>query len=209
MTNFRIRVAIVDFEEKTRNAYALLSDVLPGFKFISAYANTQKMLGRIDIDDPDLVVLTLPYLNGDLINDMIKVKKLNQGIEILLVSKESDPAWIMKALQAGAGGFLFGEVNFVKLTEAIEEISGGGAPMSPEIAKIVIKSFNRNYQTPLTKRETEVLDHLAQGKTYEYIAKELFVGKETIKTHVRNIYDKLQVDNKNDAIKIGLENKYI
>jgi DNA-binding NarL/FixJ family response regulator len=85
----------------------------------------------------------------------------------------------------------------------------GGAPMSSNIARMVVESFQKNQDTPLTGRETQVLELLSKGKSYTVIADELFIHKETVKSHIKNIYFKLQVHSKADAIEVALKNKFI
>ena len=85
----------------------------------------------------------------------------------------------------------------------------GGAPMSINIAKIVIRSFHKNQNSPLTKRETEILEQVANGKSRSKIAKQMFIDLETVKSHIKNIYVKLNVHSREDAIKEAKNNKYI
>jgi len=99
--------------------------------------------------------------------------------------------------------------DYTKLLDAIKEVVNGGAPMSNKIARMVVESFQRNYDTPLSPRETEVLELLAKGKSYSVIADEIFVHKETVKSHIKNIYFKLQVNSKADAIEKAFKEKYI
>jgi DNA-binding NarL/FixJ family response regulator len=81
--------------------------------------------------------------------------------------------------------------------------------MSAQIARMVIQSFQRSTQSPLTRRETEVLEHISTGKSRRRIAEELFVDLETVKSHIKNIYAKLDVHSKEEAIKVGRDNKFI
>ena len=93
--------------------------------------------------------------------------------------------------------------------DAIDEVKAGGSPMSSNIARMVVESFQRNQNSPLTKRETQVLELLSKGKSYSVIADELYIHKETVKSHIKNIYYKLQVNSKAAAIEIALKNKLI
>jgi DNA-binding NarL/FixJ family response regulator len=95
------------------------------------------------------------------------------------------------------------------LIEAIREVMEGGAPMSTNIARMVVSSFQKNHNSPLTTRETEVLELLAQGKSYSGIAQQLYVDKETIRTHIKNIYWKLEVHSKADAIEKAKKERFI
>ena len=95
------------------------------------------------------------------------------------------------------------------LAQAVIDIKRGGAPMSSHIARKVVGSFQKNPDTPLTKRESEVLQKLSTGKTTPYIAEDLGVSKETIRTHIKNIYLKLQANNKAEALEKARRDKLI
>jgi len=116
---------------------------------------------------------------------------------------------VFEALCAGACGYITKSPYNARLIDAIKEAVNGGAPMSNKIARMVVESFQRNYDTPLSPRETEVLELQAKGKSYSVIADEIFVHKETVKSHIKNIYFKLQVNNKADVIEKALKEKYI
>ena len=85
----------------------------------------------------------------------------------------------------------------------------GGGPMSVNIARMVIKSFQRNQESPLSKRETQILEQIADGKSRSQIAKDLFIDLETVRSHIKNIYLKLDVNSRADAIRLAKENKLI
>ena len=110
---------------------------------------------------------------------------------------------------AGAIGYLTKNATSVKLIKAIDEVLSGGAPMSMNIAKMVVQSFERAPDTILTPRETEVLQLLAKGRSNKSIAIQFEISPNTIKYHVKNIYDKLQVHNREDAIKKATQKKFI
>ena len=110
---------------------------------------------------------------------------------------------------AGASGYLTKNIPPERLLKAIYELNSGGAPMSTSIARMVIKSFQKNFESPLSPRETEVLQLLSRGKTYTMIADELFIDKETVRTHIKNIYTKLEVSSKAEAIEKANKERFI
>jgi len=128
---------------------------------------------------------------------------------ILMLTVYDNEELVFKALSNGASGYLTKNSNTEKIIDAIQEVMDGGAPMSMNIAKIVIRSFHKNTNSPLTKRETEILEQIAEGKSRSKIAKDLFVDLETVKSHIKNIYSKLNVHSREDAIKQAKDNKYI
>lgn len=113
------------------------------------------------------------------------------------------------ALMAGASGYIIKNANPFELIQAVEQLINGGAPLSPQVAKVLVGSFHKSFDTPLSNRETEVLSLLSTGKTYKIAAKELYVGMETIKSHVKNIYSKLQTNTKSGALEIARRDNLI
>jgi DNA-binding NarL/FixJ family response regulator len=111
-----------------------------------------------------------------------------------------DSELVFEALKAGASGYITKSANYMELLSALEEIIRGGAPMSSRIARMVIDNHHINPNSPLTKRETTILQLISEGKTYTQISEELFISKETAKTHIKNIYSKLQVNSKSEAL---------
>ena len=119
---------------------------------------------------------------------------------------------VFEALASGAIGYLLKRTPKEKLLEAITEAYEGGSPMSMEIARMVVKSFGgvskkNEVRAMLTEREWEILEHLAKGKRYKEIAASLFISTETVRSHLRNIYEKLQVRSSTEAVLKYLDNK--
>jgi DNA-binding NarL/FixJ family response regulator len=126
-----------------------------------------------------------------------------------MVTVYEDNEQVFEALKAGATGYITKSSNYLELLSALEEISRGGAPMSSKIARMVIDNFHINPNSPLTKRETEILQLISEGKTYTQISEQLFISKETAKTHIKNIYSKLQVNSKSEALARAAQDKLI
>jgi DNA-binding NarL/FixJ family response regulator len=112
-------------------------------------------------------------------------------------------------LANGASGYLTKNTPSAKIIESIKEVKDGGGPMSINIAKLVIRSFQKNQESPLSKRETQILELIGEGKSRSQIAKELFIDLETVRSHIKNIYVKLDVNSRADAIKMAKQNKLI
>ena len=146
-------------------------------------------------------------MNG--ISGIYEIKKRMPGIEVIVNSIYEDSELVFQALCAGASGYITKNSNHNELLDAIEEVMSGGAPMSSRIAKMVVESFQKNPNSPLSPRETEVLELLSKGKSYSLIAKDLFITKETAKSHIKNIYSKLQVNSKSEAIAKAMQEKLI
>jgi DNA-binding NarL/FixJ family response regulator len=193
-------VTLIEDNVELRTSYALILKGVGGYKIIGEYDSCEAALKNIEKDIPDLILidLTLPGMNG--ISGITRIKKLLPAVRIVVITVHDEPDFVFNALCAGAIGYLTKDSSYEQILSAINEVFDGGAPMSAKIASMVIKSFHVNPRSPLTERETDVLKQLAQGKTYDYIADTLFISKDTVKTHIRHIYEKLQVDNKSDAV---------
>ncbi len=203
---FKKRVMIVEDDQEIRNSFTLIVNSSQKFMAVNAYSNCEDALDNLNRDKPEIVLMDieLPGMNGIQGTKIIKDK--SPHIDIIMVSVYEDSELVFEALKAGASGYITKSSNYMELLSALEEIMKGGAPMSSRIARMVIDNFHVNPNSPLTKRETEILQLISEGKTYTQISEELFISKETSKTHIKNIYSKLQVNSKSEAIaKANLE----
>ncbi|HTN47322.1 MAG TPA: response regulator transcription factor [Flavipsychrobacter sp.] len=207
--DFNILVSIIEDDETIREGYRYLIDNMEGFKVISTYRSFEDASKRIFNEKPDVLLLDveLPGMSG--IEALPKLKKLIPDTYIIILTVYEQEEKIFKALGNGASGYLTKNTPPEKIIDAIKEVMEGGGPMSAHIARMVIHSFKRNEQTPLTRRETEILEQIATGKSRKRIADELFIDLETVKSHIKNIYHKLDVHSKADAIKLAKDNKFI
>jgi DNA-binding NarL/FixJ family response regulator len=204
-----IRVCIIEDDETIREGYAYLIGNTPGYKIAGTYASFEDAAKKVANDDPDVILLDveLPGLSG--IEAIPKLKKIIPAAYILILTVYEQDMLIFRALGNGASGYLTKNTPHEKIISAIQEVMEGGGPMSAHIARMVIQSFQRNEASPLTKRETEILEQIATGKSRKRIAQELFIDMETVKSHIKNIYHKLDVHSKADAIKAAKDNKFI
>jgi DNA-binding NarL/FixJ family response regulator len=204
-----ISVVIIEDDETIREGYAFLIGNTSGYKIAGTYPSVEDALKKIEGDDPDVILLDveLPGISG--VESLPKLKKLLPETHILILTVYEQEALIFKALGNGAAGYLTKNTQPEKIIAAIHEVMDGGGPMSANIARMVISSFKRNESSPLTRRETEILEQIATGKSRKRIADELFIDLETVKSHIKNIYHKLDVHSKADAIKTAKDNKFI
>lgn len=173
------------------------------------YDNCEDAIRHLEIDRPDVVLMDieLPGMSG--IEGTSRIKKKYPDCIVLIITVFEDSEKVFRSLCAGARGYIVKNSNVDELVRSINEALAGGAPMSLHIATMVVQSFKLANNSPLTERETQVLQSIAQGKTYTKIASELFINKETVRSHIRNIYHKLEVNSKADALKIAGENRWI
>jgi DNA-binding NarL/FixJ family response regulator len=204
-----IKISLVEDDNIIREGFVVLLNENQGFKVVSAYNNCEDFLKNVINDKPNVVLMDieLPGMNG--IEGIERAKKIYPHAQIIVVTVYENDDLVFKALCAGAGGYLTKNMPSQRLVEAIREIMGGGAPMSTNIARLVVASFQKNHNSPLSSRETEVLELLSRGKSYSNIAEGLFIDKETVRTHIKNIYWKLEVHSKAEAIEKAMKEKLI
>ena len=170
------------------------------FKVEDLYDNAEDAIDRLEIDQPDVILMDieLPNMNG--VEATKKIKKIRPNILILVVTVYENSETVFDALCAGASGYLTKNASSHQLVDAMIELIGGGSPMSMKIARLVVQSFQKKRSNLLSDQEVEILTLLSKGKSYQGIAEVLFISKNTVKYHIKKIYDKLQVNSKQQAI---------
>jgi DNA-binding NarL/FixJ family response regulator len=178
------------------------------FKFRGV--NGAELIGKLEVNhniDVILMDIQMPEMDG--VTATAIVKKKYPHIKIIMLTVFDDDVNIFNAIKAGANGYLLKEIDAENLNKSILEVVSGGAPMSPSIALKTLKLLrNPNAITDsqnleeikLTNRETEILEHLSKGLNYNSIADNLFISPSTVRKHIENIYKKLQVHNKMEAV---------
>jgi DNA-binding NarL/FixJ family response regulator len=200
-----IHIAIVEDDRMVRDGLQMLLNGSPGFSCVAVYGSGEEALAGLPEVTPDVVLMdiNLPGING--IECILKLKEKELPILFIMLTVFEDPDAIFQSLSAGACGYLLKHTPPARLLEAIQDVYRGGSPMSGEIARKVVQSFQHpplasSTSTVLTKREEEILGYLAQGYFYKEIAGSLFISVETVRTHIRNIYEKLQVRTRTEAV---------
>ena len=208
--NKAIQVALVEDDPGVRANLAAMLDSSPGFQCQAAYADGVAALKGIPAKRPDVVLMdiNLPGMLGtECVN---RLRSVAPNLPVLMLTVYDDSEQIFKSLMAGASGYLLKRTPKDKLLEAIREITLGGAPMSRQIARRVVRYFQDLKAAPqmarrapevetLTEREEQVLAHLAKGHAYKEIADLMGISFETVRTHVRTIYEKLHVHSRTEA----------
>jgi DNA-binding NarL/FixJ family response regulator len=200
-----IRIAVVEDDKTVRAVLEILLNGSPGFTCVAAYSNGEDAVAGLPEVNPDVVLMdiNLPGING--IECIIRLKELGLPMLFIMLTVFEDSDAIFQSLSAGASGYLLKQTPPAKLLEAIQDVYQGGSPMSREIARKVIQSFQPAASgsvsgSILTNREEEILSCLVKGLLYKEIAGKLFIGVETVRTHIRHIYEKLQVRTRSEAI---------
>lgn len=199
-----ITVSIVEDNEETRvNLIALLNEE-PRVRCLSAHASAEEAIPAVLSATPDvlLVDINLPGLSG--IECVARLKARLPDLRVLMLTKYQESDLIFDSLRAGASGYLLKRMSATELIPAIEQVHAGGAPMSMQIARKIVDYFQRTREPAsdmekLTPREQEILALLAKGQLYKEISDHLGISLNTVRTHVKNIYDKLHVRSRTAA----------
>ncbi len=200
------RIAIVEDNHTVRASLAELAESIPGCECAGTFASGEEAIRLIPKLAPDLVMMDihLPNLSG--IECTAKLKELLPELRVLILTVYEDGEKIFNALKAGASGYILKRSRPQDIIDAIREILAGGAPMTPEIALKVVESFRKPAAEPtasgvggLSRRETEVLQTLSKGLSNKEIADALSVNVETVRWHLKQIYEKLHVHCRTEA----------
>ena len=200
-----LRLAFVEDVAEMRDSWRQLIDSIPGFRCVHTAANGREALRDLPTVKPDVVVMDIqmPGMSG--IECTFRLKELIPETPILILTVSADPQTVFRALEAGADGYLLKRSRPEQLEAAIRDVLTGGAPMTSEIARRVVASFRqratrRDDAARLTPREEEVLQLLAKGFANKEIADKMSVSYETVRDHLRNIYEKLHVHSRTEAV---------
>lgn len=209
-----VKTAIVEDQRDIREGLTMLINGTPGYACTGSFRSMEEALERIKYNVPEVVLcdIELPGMNG--IEGIRILKEKYPALKLLMLTIYEDDERIFDALCAGACGYLLKRTSPVRLLECLKEAVAGGAPMSPEVASRVVSLF-REIRPPeraeydLTPHETRLLKLLVEGHNYTTAAIELKVSINTIKFHMRHIYDKLQVHSKSEAVALALRNRLV
>jgi len=200
-----INVAIIEDDEDIREGIRKYLNKQPGFLCHLAEESVEDFLSQLRDDDvPEVILMDigLPGMSG--IDGSKLIKKSYPDLDIIMLTVYHDSHKIFEALRAGASGYLLKNTPLAEIKEAIEQSHAGGAPMSPQIARKVIEHFNPpNKPEPdslLTAKEKEIVVGLVDGLSYKMIADRMNISVETVRFHIKNIYQKLHVHSKAEVI---------
>lgn len=204
-----IKVSIVEDDRVIRESLSDLLNDSDGFKCTGSYGDCESMLKNIGASRPDVILMDieLPGMSG--IEGVKKIREKFSKIEVIMLTVHEDPSLVFKALSAGASGYLDKSASEEKILDSIKEICDGGAPMSYKIAKLIVSSFQKKQEEILTEREYDVLNQLCKGHSYKEIAHNLFISIGTVRHHIKNIYFKLHVHSKSEAVAKALKERMV
>jgi DNA-binding NarL/FixJ family response regulator len=201
-------VATVEDDSRLREVIAALMHDQDDFELVGAFPNAEAALEALPSLAPMAVLMdiNLPGLSG--IEATRRLKAVLPHTQIVMLTAFESPGEIFEALRAGATGYLLKRATSAEIVAAIKDVCNGGSPMSSSIARHVVQHFVPKPAAPevqtLTEREREVLDALSEGRQYGDIGTWLGISINTVRKHIRNIYEKLQVSSRADAVsKLG------
>ncbi len=207
-------VWIVEDSEDYRQTIQDLINSRQGMRCTRTFSTCEDVLAALNQEfAPEIVLMDigLPGMSG--IECVRRLKALSPATHVIMLTIHEDNDRIFNALRAGASGYLLKMSPVHKIFEAIEEVSGGGAAMNAQVARRVLNMFTQlnapRWDYQLTDREKEILQLLVEGKTKNQIADTLFLSFHTIDTHIRNIYTKMHVNSRTDAVTKALQERII
>jgi DNA-binding NarL/FixJ family response regulator len=200
-----IKVAIVEDNNTLRRSLCNLIGQAEGMHCVASLSNLLNVVSEFRKVFPDIVLMDIGLPNISGIEGVRTVKENFENIQVLMFTVFEDDEKIFEAIKAGASGYLLKKSSPDEIVEAIRSLYYGGAPMSANIARKVIESFQHPPIHPkedfqLTTRETEILHSLVEGMSYKKLAEKYFISISTVRTHIRHIYEKLHVNSKSQAV---------
>lgn len=199
-------IAIIEDDEKVRYYLAEQIQLHIDVDDLRVFSDAESALIELTAKPVEIALfdVNLPGMNG--IDCIQRLKMLHPRMQMMVLTVYDNPDIIFNALKAGATSYLLKTTPAEKILEAIAEVQQGGSPISSQIARKVIEAFavrekTNEYFQELSRREQEILEQLSKGYRYKEIADKLFISLDTVRTHIRNIYEKLQVNSRAEALK--------
>lgn len=210
-----IKVALCEDNEVFRESLVQFIDDTPGYKVVASVSSAENILAIISRDEPDIVLMDIdmPGINGIKATGLIKSSFPHLNVLILTVYEDEQK--IFDAILAGATGYLLKKTPPARILESISEVLQGGASMSASIVKKVISYFNQKEHTDkaneytLSQRELVILKCLVNGDSYKMIADNCDISIGTVRSHISNIYKKLHINSKSEAVIKAIKEKLV
>lgn len=209
-----IKVLIYEDNPQLREGLTMLINGSDGFSVVASYKNCNNIIPELEAWNPDVILMDIdmPGVNG--IEGLKRIREVNQNIKVLMLTVFDDNKNVFEALKNGANGYLLKKTPPAKLLEYIGDVATGGAPMTSSIATQVLKMFSElpqqaNNEYNLSEREKQVLQLLVNGYSYKMIANDMFIAIDTVRSHIKKIYEKLQVNSKSEAVAKAFKDKLI
>ncbi len=206
------RVCIYEDNDNLRESLSGLLSLVPDYEVAGAFANCSEIEAQVVYHDPGVILMDidLPGVGG--IEAVKKIRSFNKTVQIIMLTVFDDDEHVFNSLEAGANGYLLKKNIVDKLILSMREVLNGGAPMSSAIARMIVNKMHQpaektDYQ--LTIREKEILTSLSKGNSHKMIAGEMQISIDTVRTHLKNIYQKLQVHSQTEVLNKAFNEKLV
>ena len=209
-----IKVLIYEDNPQLREGLTMLISGSEGFEVLSAFRNCNNVVEEVQAFKPDVILMDIdmPGVNG--LEGLKKIREVDNQVKILMLTVFDDNRNVFQAISNGANGYILKKTPPGKLLEYISEAQSGGAPMTSSIATQVLKMFSsmnneKGEDYNLSDREKQVLQLLVDGYSYKMIAGEMFISIDTVRSHIKKIYEKLHVNSKSEAVAKAFKDKIV
>jgi len=209
-----IKILIYEDNPQLREGLTMLINGSDGFDVLASYPNCNNVVDEVQAFKPDVVLMDIdmPGVNG--IEGLKKIREVNTDVKILILKVFDDNKNIFQAISHGANGYILKKTPPARLLEYIAEAQTGGAPMTASVATQVLKMFSsmnneKGEDYNLSEREKHVLQLLVDGYSYKMIASEMFISIDTVRSHIKKIYEKLHVNSKSEAVAKAFKDKIV
>lgn len=209
-----IKVLLYEDNPQLREGLTMLISGSEGFEVVAAFKNCENVEGEVAAFEPDVILMDIdmPGVNG--IEGLKRIRLVNDKVKILMLTVFDDNQNVFQAISNGANGYILKKTPPARLLEYIAEAATGGAPMTASIATQVLKMFasmntRQGEDYHLSEREKQVLQLLVDGYSYKMIAAEMFIAIDTVRSHIKKIYEKLQVNSKSEAVAKAFKDKIV
>jgi DNA-binding NarL/FixJ family response regulator len=207
-----IRIQLYEDNPQLREMITLLIEKTDGYTLCGAFENASAIISNYSSNEPDVILMDIdmPAVNG--LEGVKRIRTISRNVFIIMWTVYDSDDYLFESLKQGANGYLLKGTPPLQILESITEVYNGGAPMTPSIARRVLQHFSQakvKTESDLTTRETEILSTMVDGKSYKMIAETLGISLQTVKTHLKNIYDKLHVHSQTEAVAKALKEKLI
>ncbi|MBX7242268.1 MAG: response regulator transcription factor [Bacteroidia bacterium] len=211
----KIHIVIFDDNFERRESLTFLLETYEDFQVAGSYEDCRNVIKVLEETRPDVILMDIemPEVNG--IEAVKLIREKDKEVKIIMQTVFEDDEKVFDAMLAGASGYLLKKTNAEKIVEAIRDVMDGGSPMTPVVARKILERM-REQQKPvsgeellLSDREKEILQYLVQGLSYKMIADKCFISYHTVNSHIKKIYEKIQVHSQSEAVVKALKNKWV
>jgi len=209
-----IRIILYEDNPQLREGLTMLLNGSDGYEVVGAFKNCNHIEDEVSAYEPDVILMDIdmPGTNG--IEGLKRIRKVNNDVKVLMLTVFDDNKNVFEAIRSGANGYVLKKTPPARLIEYISDANSGGAPMTSSIATQVLRMFSDMNATEgedynLSDREKQVLQLLVNGYSYKMIASEMFIAIDTVRSHIKKIYEKLHVNSKSEAVAKAFKDKIV